>query len=166
MEVPKYALTLRPEWAFAVQQLGKDVENRTWAPRPDHLGTRIAIHAGATRRKAQIAAVLDLAQKLGMDVELCGDDVCVGTGQGLRHLPVVTRGIVAVATVAEAVTMSTSPWYARGVPGDAPVFGWVLKDVISLDRPVAVTRGQLGLWRLAPETFDELTLRIKEHQHG
>jgi hypothetical protein len=30
-----YAITLRPQWAYAVARLGKDVENRTW-PLPEY----------------------------------------------------------------------------------------------------------------------------------
>lgn len=40
------ALTLWPEWAYAIFQLGKDVENRTWTQRGIE-GCFIAIHAGA-----------------------------------------------------------------------------------------------------------------------
>ena len=43
------ALTLHAGWAHAVAHLGKDVENRTWAPPKAILGQRIAIHAGSTR---------------------------------------------------------------------------------------------------------------------
>lgn len=40
------ALTLWPEWAWAIMHLGKDVENRTWHPPKNILGQRIALHAG------------------------------------------------------------------------------------------------------------------------
>jgi len=40
------ALTLWPEWAWAIIHLGKDVENRTWHPPKNILGQRIALHAG------------------------------------------------------------------------------------------------------------------------
>ncbi len=43
------ALTLTPEWAWAVCRLGKRVENRTWAPPASAIGTTIALHAGSKR---------------------------------------------------------------------------------------------------------------------
>ena len=43
------ALTLTPEWAWAVTALDKRVENRTWRPPERMIGQRIAIHAGKAR---------------------------------------------------------------------------------------------------------------------
>ena len=41
------ALTLWPEWAWAVCHLGKNVENRSWPIPRGMVGETIAIHAGA-----------------------------------------------------------------------------------------------------------------------
>ena len=48
MKPPLLALTLWPEWAYAITHLGKDVENRDWERLPTWLtGRYLAIHAGA-----------------------------------------------------------------------------------------------------------------------
>lgn len=44
----RLALTLWPEWAYAVAHLGKDVENRSWPPPQTVIRKRIAIHGGAS----------------------------------------------------------------------------------------------------------------------
>lgn len=44
------ALTLWAPWAWAIFNLGKDVENRTWAPPPWLEGRWVAIHAGSSAR--------------------------------------------------------------------------------------------------------------------
>lgn len=61
-------ITLKPWWAAAIATLGKDCENRTWAPYPSVRGQRIAIHAGALapvgwacgeRRKEMLCRMFD-----------------------------------------------------------------------------------------------------------
>jgi len=159
--IPKYAITLYPESAFAIAWLGKDIENRPWTPHARHVGTRIAIHAGATRRPAQLDAAITIAQETGVKATNCND---IGAdfpeGEGRRYRPVITRGIVAVATLVEVVDAHESPWLFRPVPGDRPNFGWVLKDVVGFSCPVNVAKGQLGLWKLKPEQQDELRTKL------
>jgi len=159
--IPKYAITLYPEWAFAIAWLGKDIENRPWTPHARHVGTRIAIHAGATRRPAQMDSALAIAENAGVKAEL-GDENCVDfpTEDGTLHRPILTRAIVAVATLVEVVDAHESPWLFRPVPGDRPNFGWVLKDVVGFSCPVNVAKGQLGLWKLKPEQQDELRTKL------
>lgn len=56
------ALTIWPEWAFAICHLEKRIENRSWRPPASLVGKRMAIHAGAHLggRKGRVAAVQGL----------------------------------------------------------------------------------------------------------
>ena len=53
LEGVTHAITLWPEWAYAIRHLGKDVENRgdtskrSYVALRGYVGERIAIHAGA-----------------------------------------------------------------------------------------------------------------------
>ncbi|MCK5652606.1 MAG: hypothetical protein KAJ42_14555 [Gemmatimonadetes bacterium] len=155
--IPKYAITLYPEWAFAIAWLGKDIENRPWQPSIRHVGTPIAIHAGATRRPTQMEAALSIAHEAGVKATFSApDSVLFPEGDSTRNRHIMTRGIVAVATLARVVDNHESPWFFRPVPGDRPNFGWVLKNVVSFDCPVDVPKGQLGLWKLKPPLRDEI----------
>ena len=40
------AITLWPEWSWAILNLGKDVENRCWPLPPKLIGVALALHAG------------------------------------------------------------------------------------------------------------------------
>lgn len=142
------ALTLWQPWAWAVAHAGKDIENRTWAPPRNALGTRIAIHAGmryddsawlylANPTTSPVPASFMLEKEGVLDVP--EDDECV-------------RGaILAVATLKDIVRLgegpaSISPWY------EGPV-GWVLSDTIALRNPVPC-RGAQGLWTMPAEVRD------------
>ena len=57
-----HALTLIQPWATAIMQFGKDIENRPWAPWPDVIGKRIAIHAG---KKVDTSDTWNLMHELG-----------------------------------------------------------------------------------------------------
>lgn len=98
------ALTLWPEWAYAIGYLGKDIENRT--------RSQPSVH--------HIEGIADRAES----------------------------EIVAVATVAEFVGGSSSPWFVGPI-------GWRLEDVRTLRTPVACREAQ-GLW-LVPQ---DVLLRV------
>jgi hypothetical protein len=115
------ALTLHAPWAHAVAHLGKDIENRTWRPPASVIGTRIAIHAGATATDAEYFALARITRTDSFD----------GVHRGF---------VVATAVVNEVVTESDSPWWIGPI-------GWVLSDVRALATPVPC-KGRLGLWTL------------------
>lgn len=46
-EAPLYALTIWPEWVYAMLELGKDVELRPWPLPKSFIGRTIVLHAGA-----------------------------------------------------------------------------------------------------------------------
>lgn len=69
----EYALTLWPEWAWAIANLDKRVENRTWAPPISMVGKRIAIHSGASigGRKGRVARREGLSAMMSMAARAC-----------------------------------------------------------------------------------------------
>lgn len=154
------AITLWPEWAWAICFLDKRVENRDWHP-PRHLiGRRLAIHAGAHvgGRKGAVArgegidALARMASfanwKQTTDADNWGHAdflYCVrgGVTKDTAEHPIVTSAIVAVATLAGADTEDRTPW---DVPG---CWHWRLDDVVVLDPP-APMRGAQGLWTWTP----------------
>ena len=105
------AITVYPEWAIAIRYLGKNIENRSWRPAEDHLGTRIALHAGMKYG----GAVYDY-QKAGKYLERVF---------AIRHKTacIVPPGtIFATAVIHDVVRTSQSIW---SVPG---MFHWMLRD--------------------------------------
>jgi hypothetical protein len=117
------ALTLWQPWAAAVAYCGKNIENRSWKPPQSLIGQRLAIHAG---QKLDQRALLELRMR-----HVLPDD------------QLVHGAIVAVVTVAGVVTDFASPWF------QGP-FGWVLRDVVTLENPIPCG-GSRGLWDLPAE---------------
>ncbi len=132
------ALTLRHPWPWAICWLGKDIENRTWTPRPDQLkpGEQIAIHGGkAPQTKSgdiEVIEAIDWMDSKGL----------VGTHSCTKDHVVdpYASAIVAVATYDGAVRASASPWFIGP-------YGWHLDKVIVLSKPVKC-RGAQGLWTM------------------
>lgn len=134
------ALTLHAPWAYAVTDLGKRVENRTWRPPARLIGQRLAIHAGMANAWPAWLAV---------DRAFCfatSDDLAIARDEA-------TRGaVVAVVTVAgwadsrdgSAYEAARSPWWIGPI-------GWLLTDVVTLPDPVPA-KGRQGLWRLDAAT--------------
>lgn len=149
------ALTLWPEWAYAVCHLGKRVENRPWAPTERQLrpGERFAIHAGksvggAPGRAAYqrgIVAVRDMAWRAGWATPMPNGNFVLTEeeAEAMRRLEMCpTSAIVATAVLDRVAQDDSLPW---AVPGS---FHWCLRDVVVLDRPVPC-RGLQKLWRVS-----------------
>lgn len=136
------ALTIWPEWAWAICHAGKRTENRVWFP-PRHLiGKRFCIHAGkhVGGRPSEeahadgLCGVAMMARRAGMPLTRGWDD------------GIVTSAIVAVVTLAGADKDERNGW-------DVPdVFHWRLADVIVLPEPVP-HKGAQGLWPVSPSAW-------------
>lgn len=152
------AITLKHPWAFAIQRLGKDIENRTWKP-PRHLiGQTIFIHGGAVPKGLAGVETANDARFIAQNIV---------TLEYQRALPKATRewlyqygrsllawevpGIVASARLTEVVTESDSPWFSGP-------YGWVLKDVKPVDPPIP-HRGAQGFWGPNADALEELMER-------
>lgn len=143
---PMRAITLRHPWPLAFLRLGKDVENRMWAPHELLPGEQLALHAGAAPKVNKDGRIAD-----DYGAEIVGAMEWI-TRQGLRgSLPdVFTMGdliaespasaVFMVATYRGAVRESRSRWFAGK-------WGWELADRIALPKPVPC-RGAQGLWQL------------------
>ena len=141
------ALTLWPEWAWAIRRLGKDVENRSWAPPGYLVGRRLAIHAGAFvgGRKGSVAeeegvdALVYMADRAGWTLRV--EDGAISAAKGQRSVKerIAVRAIVATVRLDGWTSESESPW---AVPGQVH---WLLSAV----EPVAALprmNGRQGLW--------------------
>jgi len=132
------ALTMHAPWAHAVAHLGKDIENRTWRPPDSVIGTRIAIHAGATDPQGDWRRIdLIVRERQPPDLRPVARSAVVATA--------VVSGVVDTRPTAPVTALHsdyaavvTSPWWIGPV-------GWVLSGVRPLATPVPC-KGRLGLW--------------------
>lgn len=149
------ALTVRQPYAWAIADLGKDVENRPWLT---HYRGLVAIHAAgkfyesfpgfpvrtADRAYRAVKAKAELAQALPPDVP--------------RIRP---SRIVAVARLADVCDGQKcepnmcSPWSIHGETH------WHLADVRALPDPVPC-KGKLGLWRLPADVEAAVRGQLEE----
>lgn len=139
------ALTLRPQWAYAVARLGKDIENRSW-PLPSRMhGKRIAIHAAVsapTRAEMREYVRLTKFETLRNDWKWHEHSI-----DGMRG------AIVALATVWPMTPQSAMPeevyWTIGGSKWELPEYAyqWALTDVGPLTTPLPC-RGSQGFWRV------------------
>lgn len=150
----RLALTLWPEWAYAVAHLGKNVENRVWAPPKNLIGSWLAIHAGK-----------HIGGKPGDEWTLDGLRELLNMAEELgRELPtfdelipqIKTSAVVAVAKVV-GVIRQPDPlgWYN----GEGSI-GWKLDSIITLPEPVAC-KGNRGLWNLPPDVLALVRAQVK-----
>jgi hypothetical protein len=151
-----HALTLWPEWNWAIDNLDKLVENRGWPLPPAMQGKRIAIHAGAyiggrkgaPATREGIEAVAEMATSAGWTVTADGLHALLFTkGEIVRRL--TAESIVRSAITCTVVLASCTPpgpvlpddgWYA----GD---YGFRLADKQTLPEPIHCSGAQ-GFWTL------------------
>lgn len=132
-----HALTLIQPWAHAIEQLGKRIENRGWAPPRWVVGQCIYIHAGAKLDRDSVESL-----------EMRGYDIPAPLPQRSIGSSVVVRGWVqpdgryfGALSASAARRVLEDEWY---VPGQ---IAWVLDEVRLLaERRPAV--GKLGLWEV------------------
>ncbi len=170
------ALTLTPEWAFAVCYLDKKIENRTWNAPIKIINQRLVIHAGKTvggHQKKVIEAIDDVVECAKTDgwtstvaidrsnharrantYRLEKDGRVVMFGEELLS----KGGIVAIVTVKgsfEPKRKEMPPW---GMEGNKH---WYLDNVCVLDEMVEA-RGYQGLWNVSDEKLRAVALQIGE----
>jgi len=134
------ALTLWPEWVYAVHHLGKRVENREWAI---PIGRTFALHAGRSigGRPGKVAeeegleSVQFMARRAGvqMDFHLRANDIGTSMIYGVFRVLSVDR------------------------PGEGALDGWRVPDAFGnnfrywpLREPISV-KGAQGLWTVPDE---------------
>lgn len=154
------ALTLWPEWAWAITDLDKRVENRGWPPFARLIGQRIAIHAGAyiggrdgrPARAEGWSAVANMATRAGWNVQWADqkflsfrkNDQFYGVVDPLTRVDIPTSAIVAHAKLASVTPPSrvtdNDGWYV----GE---YGWRLEDLVVLPEPIPM-QGAQSLWEI------------------
>lgn len=154
------ALTLWPEWAWAISHLGKNRENRSWAPPDDMIGDWLAIHAGAyVGGRPGDSAVLEGLNDLRNTVECIAEEE--GSGLSLPYyaelIPQITTGAVVAVCRVTGVERSVEPagWY-----NGEPNVGWKLEQVRVLETPVRC-KGAQGLWVLPHDVL----VKVREQLH-
>lgn len=132
---PPRVLSIKQPWVWAILELGKDVENRTWGPPAHIVGSRILLHAS-------------LRPEAALEI----DDLLHPVYDGARHIP-RTRDlplgyIVGSVRVTGFVQERLSRWYVGP-------YGWTLEDPRGLEEPVRC-RGRLGLWSPEREILTQI----------
>lgn len=127
------ALSIKQYWLYAITDLGKDIENRTWKPPQRAIGTRIALHASQQVDHGNAERVRAL-----------GGLSRISFNEGIRHT--ATGAIVATAKLEGYCTQSSSRWFSGPI-------GWILSDVRKLEEPIPC-KGQLGLWTVPDDIVE------------
>jgi ASCH domain len=126
------ALTVMQPWAWAVLQVGKDVENR---PGPTSYRGPLLIHSSKRVDRAGLVRCAELAK--------------IGSTEPFERLP---RGVILGAV--DLVDCSRDPGDLRRSPWAEPrAWHWWLANPRLLAAPVPA-RGALGLWHVPDDVAD------------
>jgi len=181
------AVTLWPEWAFAIACFQKRVENRGWFPPDSVIGKTIAIHAGrvlgggACRDRA-MRAVCEMARDAGWHYQKNGDcDYSLQMAHGREHPEwgaavmsraefredLIPKGAIVATAVLDRVTyrpVEDGRVFGYMVPpwGVEGAKHWRLTDVRLLEEPVEC-RGYQRLWEV-PSDVAEKMVYDEDHQ--
>ncbi len=125
--MPKFALSIRQPWAWAILNAGKDIENRDW---PTAQRGAFYIHAAKGMSRTEYDDFCDFYERAIRSVQ-----------RGLPPAPLAADlprgGIIGQAKLVDCVRRHPSPWFFGK-------YGFVLSDVRALRlRPL---RGQLGFF--------------------
>lgn len=162
---PMLALTLHPEWAWAVCHLGKNVENRSerFCRQIDRrVGDGwLAIHAGV-KRPADFAAVAAMYDGQVDAFPGDADDPSAGwlfggcSGVFIKDADLPRGAIVALAKIGDVLPPGAqAPWkltFSAALP---------LAPVVVLPEPIPC-KGQQGLWTPAPDIQERLRAALEK----
>lgn len=159
---PLRAITLWPEWAYAVRHLGKRIENRGRVA-PFKKGELIAIHAGVKPMTGpRLYDVVEMAVLAGWRLDHDGGDTQGiwlerdGEYQCVSHERITTGAIIALAEFGGTFIGSSFPWSAPGQKH------WRLSSVMPVPEPVPC-RGKQGPWRVPEEQAKNLRNQFRYH---
>lgn len=167
------AITLWPEWAWAICALGKNVENRTWRPTLRNC-EQFAIHAGNSfggylasglTIEDIFEPVFEMASRAGWSLgyQRTGNLIKgrhessqASIEQEISKIP--TGKVVAITTLLGVRDPSKGgngvwPWWAEDQ------YGWMLRDTVVLPRPV-LAKGCRSLWYMPDDVLDAVTQQI------
>lgn len=149
-ERPLYAITIWPEWVYAILHLGKDVELRTWPCWRSLVGQDIALHAGAypggpgpkPEGRANIKYFIQRVHQITGSLPPAG-----WSAEACR----IAGSFAGLAQLGEAGRIHSSPW----ADPDGLVYAWPLLQRRALVELVP-HRGAQGLWRVPDELAAQL----------
>lgn len=135
-EAPRFALSVRQPWAWAIIHAGKDIENRSAA----------AVNHGMTCKRIAIHASKSMAREEYEDARRFIDDVLYRNAQnGSTPRPdeLVRGALIGSVSVVDVVKSSDSLWWMgpRGL---------VLKDACAWSSPIPCA-GALGYFNLGAD---------------
>jgi len=134
-------LSIKQPWLWAITDLDKRVENRTWPPPKWIIGKTIALHASKKDDIAGVSAIRIITNGI-----LVPSDIP-------RGAIVTTAKVIGwvssdgTANTRQCAGFYDSPWFFGP-------FGWVLDDVQKLPEPIPCNRS-LGLW-VPPAEIDNI----------
>lgn len=126
------ALTIKNPWAMLIAAGIKDIENRTW--RTNFRG-RIYIHCSQK------------PVKLGTTRSLYTDD----QWYRIKNLAFIFGDkpngcIIGEVDIVDCVQDHASIWAEKSLPGEKPIWNWVLAKPVLYDQPIENIKGALSLW--------------------
>ena len=165
------AITIWPEWVWAIFFLDKRVENRSWRPPDSLIGQRIALHAGKyvggrTGVKNMLHGIDDvywMARKAKWDVwssesslhfkNMLSGQVAEmylsGPCDSDAAKPIVKGSIIGTAVLGSATFGDDVMW------SGPEMCHWHLKDLKLLSEPI-LTRGWQKFWEVSDEHLEQI----------
>lgn len=144
------AITLKHPWAFAVTDLGKRIENRSWRPPTSAIKKWHGIHGGVTPKGGNRTEALDDLKRL----------IDTGLAPPVDLDEAIRPGIVGVWWLERVIAENTAepllsdPWFAGP-------YGWVFPKVVKFAEPIPCKGGQ-GLWVVPPDVHELMRQRYLE----
>lgn len=136
-----HAITLYPAWAWAIFNLDKNIENRSWSLPKSCSNTRVAIHAGLVN--AGVDQMVETARAAGWTTIEDGDLIMFRKNGVIKIFDKakVDRGkIIGMVTFTE-VPLKPRAW------GFAGKKHWLIRDPELLLKPIRA-KGKLRFWTM------------------
>lgn len=128
------ALSIKQYWLYAITDLDKRIENRSWKPPASILGRRIALHASA---RAEWGSWERIVRISGIAIP--------------KRVPL--GATVGSAIVIGFVSEADDKWFMGP-------FGWQLAQIHRLDEPIPM-EGKLGLWEVPAGIAAEIERQVE-----
>jgi hypothetical protein len=166
-----FAITLAQPWPWAVAQLGKRLENRSWTDPRLTPGAWLALHGGKTPKESKNKRFLEMTA----DVRWL-----IRNSPGREFTPetiddfdfrdwTAEEGIFAVCQIEqiykpfqelEFPDSLASGWRARNQQGEEDQFAWMLENVNVFKSAVKVP-GKQGLWPVTGDVLEQVRVEVR-----
>lgn len=138
------ALTLKQPWLYAIEHLGKRVENRSWAIPFNLRGQWIALHAGKANQRAEWVKVFEIHG------EMPPFNLTFGAVTSVAMFG------SSILTDSHRLRPSKQKWFFGPK-------GWLITDLLLLEEPLPC-RGMLGLWTIPNDIEMDIRRQINNIQ--